>query len=65
MPLGSGAIAGHAFRLDRTALAADLGFSGGPSPNSMDAVVRRRGTEDDGVGPASCDSASGLPVPTC
>ena len=41
MPLGSGAIAGHAFKLDRRALAADLGFSSGPSPNSMDAVSDR------------------------
>lgn len=41
MPLGSGAIAGHAFGLDRAALAVDLGFSSGPSPNSMDAVSDR------------------------
>ena len=34
-PLGSGAIAGHAFGLDRPALAADLGFGRGPTMNSM------------------------------
>jgi argininosuccinate lyase len=41
MPLGSGALAGHAFGLDRVALAKDLGFVSGPSPNSMDAVSDR------------------------
>lgn len=41
MPLGSGALAGHAFKLDRAALAADLRFSGGACPNSMDAVSDR------------------------
>ena len=41
MPLGSGALAGHAFGLDRAALAAELGFAGGPTPNSMDAVSDR------------------------
>ena len=41
MPLGSGALAGHAFGLDRAALAADLGFAGGASSNSMDAVSDR------------------------
>ena len=41
MPLGSGALAGHAFHLDRAALAAELGFVGGVSPNSMDAVSDR------------------------
>jgi argininosuccinate lyase len=41
MPLGSGALAGHAFGLDRPALAAALGFAGGASPNSMDAVSDR------------------------
>ena len=40
-PLGSGAIAGHAFGLDRPALATALGFSGGPTLNSMDAVSDR------------------------
>jgi argininosuccinate lyase len=41
MPLGSGALAGHAFGLDRAALARDLGFTSGPTPNSMDAVSDR------------------------
>ena len=41
MPLGSGALAGHAFGLDRVALAGALGFSRGPTPNSMDAVSDR------------------------
>lgn len=41
MPLGSGALAGHAFGLDRRALAADLGFRRGPTANSMDAVSDR------------------------
>src|SRR5262249_45348756 len=40
MPLGSGALAGAAFPIDREALARDLGFSA-PSPNSMDAVADR------------------------
>jgi len=40
-PLGSGALAGHPFGLDRRALAADLGFPGGPTPNSMDGVGDR------------------------
>ncbi|HUM16478.1 MAG TPA: argininosuccinate lyase [Candidatus Nitrosotalea sp.] len=40
MPLGSGALAGAAFAVDRETLARDLGFSG-PSPNSMDAVADR------------------------
>ena len=41
MPLGSGALAGHAFGLDRKSLAQDLGFTSGPSLNSMDAVSDR------------------------
>jgi argininosuccinate lyase len=41
MPLGSGAIAGHAFGIDRDLLAKDLRFSSGPCPNSMDAVSDR------------------------
>ena len=41
LPLGSGALAGHAFNVDRRWLAAELGFSGGPSANSMDAVADR------------------------
>ncbi len=39
-PLGSGALAGHPFGVDRAALARDLGFSG-PCPNSLDAVGDR------------------------
>ncbi|MCA3004533.1 MAG: argininosuccinate lyase [Planctomycetaceae bacterium] len=39
-PLGSGALAGTAFPIDREALAKDLGFSG-PSGNSLDAVSDR------------------------
>lgn len=41
MPLGSGALAGHPFGIDRVALASELGFKGGPSPNSLDAVSDR------------------------
>ena len=40
LPLGSGALAGTSFPVDRTALAAGLGFSH-PSPNSLDAVSDR------------------------
>lgn len=40
-PAGSGALAGHAFGLDRDALARDLGFVNGPSWNSLDAVSDR------------------------
>ena len=40
LPLGSGAIAGSGFPVDRAALAADLGFAEA-SPNSMDAVGDR------------------------
>ena len=40
LPLGSGAIAGSGFPIDRAALAADLGFAE-VSPNSMDAVGDR------------------------
>lgn len=39
-PLGSGAIAGHAFRIDRAALAADMGFARA-TENSMDSVSDR------------------------
>jgi argininosuccinate lyase len=40
MPLGSAALAGAAFPIDRESLARDLGFVA-PSPNSMDAVADR------------------------
>jgi argininosuccinate lyase len=40
LPLGSGALAGTTFNIDRFALAADLGFTA-PSPNSLDAVSDR------------------------
>jgi hypothetical protein len=40
MPLGSGALAGHPFGIDRDALAAELGFLR-PSPNSLDATAGR------------------------
>ncbi|HEX9013478.1 MAG TPA: argininosuccinate lyase, partial [Anaerolineaceae bacterium] len=40
MPLGSGALAGTAFPIDRFLLALDLGFDS-PSPNSLDAVSDR------------------------
>jgi argininosuccinate lyase len=40
LPLGSAALAGTAFAIDREALARDLGFSA-PSSNSMDAVADR------------------------
>ena len=40
MPLGSAALAGTTFPIDRESVAAELGFSG-PSANSMDAVADR------------------------
>jgi argininosuccinate lyase len=40
-PLGSGALAGTAFPIDREALAEGLGFRGGPTRNSLDAVGDR------------------------
>jgi argininosuccinate lyase len=40
MPLGSGALAGLNWELDREATAADLGFTA-PAPNSIDAVSNR------------------------
>jgi argininosuccinate lyase len=40
LPLGSGALAGHPFAVDRAALAADLGFAG-VTPNSLDGVSDR------------------------
>ena len=41
MPLGSAALAGTAYPVDRHALARDLGFAGGPSRNSIDSVSDR------------------------
>ena len=40
-PLGSGALAGTAFPVDRAMLAEVLGFEGGPTRNSLDAVADR------------------------
>ncbi len=40
LPLGSAALAGTPLRIDRAALAAELGFAA-PAPNSMDAVSDR------------------------
>lgn len=40
-PLGSGALAGTAFPIDRQALAEDLDFHAGPTHNSLDAVSDR------------------------
>ena len=40
-PLGSGALAGTAYTVDRAKLSADLGFAGGPTRNSLDAVSDR------------------------
>ena len=40
-PLGSGALAGTAFDVDRDALAARLGFQHGPTRNSLDATASR------------------------
>jgi argininosuccinate lyase len=40
LPLGSGALAGTSFPIDRRGLAADLGFDA-PCPNSIDAVADR------------------------
>ncbi|MCC6673239.1 MAG: argininosuccinate lyase [Planctomycetes bacterium] len=40
-PLGSGALAGTAFAIDREQLARDLDFAGGPTRNSLDAVSDR------------------------
>lgn len=44
-PLGSGALAGSSFPLDREMVAHDLGFAR-PSPNSLDAVASRDGLVD-------------------
>lgn len=40
-PLGSGALAGNAFGVDREFLAKELGFDGGCTENSLDAVCDR------------------------
>ena len=40
-PLGSGALAGTVLGVDRAAVAADLGFRGGPTHNSLDATAQR------------------------
>jgi argininosuccinate lyase len=40
-PLGSGALAGSAWPVDREAIARELGFAGGPTRNSLDAVSDR------------------------
>src|SRR5678815_3127100 len=40
-PLGSGALAGTGLPIDRAATAAALGFAGGPTHNSLDAVSDR------------------------
>ncbi|TAJ09714.1 MAG: argininosuccinate lyase [Planctomycetota bacterium] len=40
-PLGSGALAGTAWPIDRAKLADDLGFTRGPTRNSLDAVADR------------------------
>ena len=40
-PLGSGALAATSLRIDRAATARDLGFTGGPTHNSLDAVSDR------------------------
>ena len=41
LPLGSGAIAGNPFKVDRQQLARELGFTSGVCANSMDAVSDR------------------------
>ena len=41
LPLGSGALAGNPFGVDRRAISHDLGFEGRVCPNSMDAVSDR------------------------
>ena len=40
-PLGSGALAGNPFGIDRAQLAAELGFTGGYTPNSLYGVSDR------------------------
>jgi argininosuccinate lyase len=41
LPLGAGALAGVNFETDRAMVANELGFTGGPAPNSIDAVSNR------------------------
>nr|QKY14862.1 argininosuccinate lyase (ASL) [Polytomella parva] len=41
LPLGSGALAGNPFGVDRRMISSDLGFEGRVCPNSMDAVSDR------------------------
>lgn len=41
LPLGSGALAGNPFLVDRQFIAQELGMIGGVCPNSMDAVSDR------------------------
>src|SRR4051794_25737759 len=41
LPLGAGALAGVNFDTDRGMVARELGFAGGPAPNSIDAVSNR------------------------
>merc|ERR1740124_813435 len=41
LPLGSGALAGNAFGIDRAFLAKELGFKGGVTSNSIDATCDR------------------------
>ncbi|MBI5104712.1 MAG: argininosuccinate lyase [Solirubrobacterales bacterium] len=41
LPLGAGALAGVNFDTDRRMVAEELGFAGGPAPNSIDAVANR------------------------
>jgi argininosuccinate lyase len=40
-PLGSGALAGNAFNIDRQYIATELGFTGGVTKNSIDSVCDR------------------------
>jgi argininosuccinate lyase len=45
-PLGSGALSGVGFPIDRDMTAEELGFTAGPSPNSLDAVGSRDALAD-------------------
>jgi argininosuccinate lyase len=45
-PLGSGALSGVGFPIDRDMTAEELGFARGPSPNSLDAVGSRDALAD-------------------